>query len=228
MQTGAGLCFNCSGKGHDCPAGKRSESRGPRSGSEELKVAKTTGVRPRSRERRDGTEKECIAGQERPEPVAKINPMKESIVTITPIPDEAAKVVGEVNHLLKGFSGPTLKSVGTGGDLEVDESTSLLDGGATHPLRQGTKDEIKNAVQVTVELAHGATQLYQNPVNGTLLSEIPVEPIVPVRGLVELQLHHHLVPSRMCGEASTVGEHRMLVEVRMPGGPEGPRSGSDH
>ena len=41
--------------------------------------------------------------------------MKESIVTITPIPDEAAKVVGEVNHLLKGFSGPTLKSVGTGG-----------------------------------------------------------------------------------------------------------------
>ena len=154
--------------------------------------------------------------------------MKESIVTITPIPDEAAKVVGEVNHLLKGFSGPTLKSVGTGGDLEVDESTSLLDGGATHPLRQGTKDEIKNAVQVTVDLAHGATQLYQNPVNGTLLSEIPVEPIVPVRGLVELQLHHHLVPSRMCGEASTVGEHRMLVEVRMPGGPEGPRSGSDH
>ena len=38
-------------------------------------------------------------------------------------------------------------------------------GTATHPLRQGTIDEIKNAVQVTVELAHGATQLYQNPVN---------------------------------------------------------------
>ena len=33
---------------------------------------------------------------------------------------------------------------------------------------------------------HGATQLYQNPVNGTLLSEGPVEPIVPLRGLVEL------------------------------------------
>ena len=37
-----------------------------------------------------------------------------------------------------------------------------------------------------MELAHGATQLYQNPVNGTLPSETPVEPIVPLTGLVEL------------------------------------------
>ena len=78
-----------------------------------------------------------------------------------------------------------LKSLGNGGDPEV-EDTGLLDGGATHPLRQGTSDEIKNAVQVTVELAHGAAQLYQNPMNGTLLSEGPVEPIVPLRGLAEL------------------------------------------
>ena len=64
--------------------------------------------------------------------------------------------------------GPMLKSLGNRGDPEV-EDTGLLDGGATHPLRQGTSDEIKNAVQVTVELAHGAAQLYQNPINGTLL-----------------------------------------------------------
>ena len=37
-----------------------------------------------------------------------------------------------------------------------------------------------------MELAHGAAQLYQNPMNGTLLSEGPVEPIVPLRGLAEL------------------------------------------
>ena len=80
-------------------------------------------------------------------------------------------MLGEVNHLMKGLTGPMLKSVGTGGDHEVDEGTGLLDGGAARPLRQGTIDEIKNAAQVTVELAHGATQLYQNPVNGTLLSE---------------------------------------------------------
>ena len=78
-----------------------------------------------------------------------------------------------------------LKSLGNGGDPEV-EDTGLLDGGTTHPLRQGTSDEIKNAEQVTVELAHGAAQLYQNPMNGTLLSEGPVEPIVPLRGLAEL------------------------------------------
>ena len=41
-----GRCFKRSGKGHsrrDCPAGKRSESRGPQSGSEEPKVAKKHG-----------------------------------------------------------------------------------------------------------------------------------------------------------------------------------------
>ena len=43
---------------------------------------------------------------------------------------------------------------------KFDEGTGLLDGGATHPLRQGSNEEIKNTVQVTVELAHGATQLY--------------------------------------------------------------------
>ena len=68
----------------------------------------------------------------------------------------------EVNHHMKGIAGPMLKSLGNGGDPEV-EDTGLLDGGATRPLRQGTSDEIKNAVQVTVELAHGAAQLYQIP-----------------------------------------------------------------
>ena len=45
-------------------------------------------------------------------------------------------MLGEVNHLMKGLTGPMLKSVGTGGDHEVDEGTGLLDGGATRPLRQ--------------------------------------------------------------------------------------------
>ena len=41
-------------------------------------------------------------------------------------------------------------------------------------------------------------------------------------------IHHHLVPCRMCGEASTTGKHRMLVKVRVSCGSKGPRSGSDH
>ena len=98
MQTGAGLRIpswttrmadvsTVLEKGHsrrDCPAGKRHELRGPRSGSEEPKVAKTTRARPRSRERRDGTEKEGTAGQDRPEPVAKIHPMKEVLYSSSP------------------------------------------------------------------------------------------------------------------------------------------------
>ena len=89
----------------------------------------------------------------------KVSPKK----SVNPGPERAAQAVQEVNHLLKGIAGPMLKSAGHGGDLEA-EGTGLLDG----------------------ELAHGATQLYQNPMNGTVLSETPVEPIVPLRGLVEL------------------------------------------
>ena len=70
-------------------------------------------------------------------------------------------------------------------------------------------DEIKNAVQVTVELAHGATQLYQNPSEwNTSIGNSGGTDRSCSEDLVELQLHHHLVPSRMCGEASTVGEHQ--------------------
>ena len=166
----------------------------------------------------NGPGKEGGAAQERPEPAVKINPMNESMVTITPVPDETNKVVGEMTNLLKGLSGPVLKSVGHGGDhleVESDEGTGLLDGEATHPLRQGSTEEIKNAVQVTVELAHGATQLYQNPLNGT----------TPIGGAGGtncsssrsggIGLHHHVVPCWMCGEASKARKHRMLVKVKM-------------
>ena len=65
-------------------------------------------------------------------------------------------------------------------------STGLLDGGATNALRTGTAKEISNAMLVTVELAAGCTQLYQDPITGTLLATSEVEPIVPLRGLVSL------------------------------------------
>ena len=65
-------------------------------------------------------------------------------------------------------------------------TTGLLDGGATNALRQGSAEEIACAVPVTVELAAGSAQLYQCVETGTLLSAQPVEPIVPLRGLVNL------------------------------------------
>ena len=56
----------------------------------------------------------------------------------------------------------------------------------TNALRTGTAKEISNAMLVTVELAAGCTQLYQDPITGTLLATSEVEPIFPLRGLVSL------------------------------------------
>jgi hypothetical protein len=64
--------------------------------------------------------------------------------------------------------------------------TGLLDGGATNPLRKGSKEEIEAATLVDVELATGSVQLYQNMSTGVLLSPTEVEPIVPLRGVVAL------------------------------------------
>ena len=79
-----------------------------------------------------------------------------------------------------------LKFMDVGGNLEAGTALGLLDGGATHPLRQALPGELEKAERVQVELAHGSIMLHQDPVTGTLLSADAVEPIVPVRGLIEL------------------------------------------
>eukprot|EP00435_Cladocopium_sp_Y103_P050439 s2633_g15.t1 len=99
-----------------------------------------------SEEETDAGAREGVEGGPDEETVLKTIPKKEPI-----IPEDAHQVVQEVNLLLKGLkrlAGPMLKSVGSGGDqVEVEAGTGLLDGGATHPLRQGSSEEIKNAVQ---------------------------------------------------------------------------------
>ena len=104
---------------------------------------------------------------------------------------ELGGLVGQAAALLKSLHSVTWKAInvrsldmGTGAALS--ESLGLLDGGATHPLRMALDGEIEKAELVTVELAHGQIQLHQDPTTGTLLSQQPVEPIVPVRGLVDL------------------------------------------
>lgn len=68
---------------------------------------------------------------------------------------------------------------------EEESLVALVDGGATHALRRGTPEELQRADPVTVELACGTTTLYRKKGSGTLLSDQEVEPIVPVRLLVE-------------------------------------------
>ncbi|CAE7242309.1 RE1 [Symbiodinium natans] len=62
--------------------------------------------------------------------------------------------------------------------------TGLLDGGATHALRQGTAKEISRSEKTVVNLALGSAELYLSP-TGVLLSVSPVSPIAPLGALVK-------------------------------------------
>ncbi len=85
---------------------------------------------------------------------------------------------------------PVMKAVHFKGVLRKANTetvqTGLLDGGATKALGRGSREEISRAELVTVELASGTTQLYQDMITGALLTTSEVEPIVPLRGVVDL------------------------------------------
>ena len=69
----------------------------------------------------------------------------------------------DVTALLKSmYTNPKVKTVSIrsmGAVGEDRELLGLLDGGATHPLRQGLASELQGARPVTVDLAHGSIQL---------------------------------------------------------------------
>ena len=60
-----------------------------------------------------------------------------------------------------------------------------LDGGATHALRQAKSSEIPHLWPVQVEMAMGSVTLYKCPAHNTLLALDSVEPIIPLRLLVD-------------------------------------------
>ena len=62
---------------------------------------------------------------------------------------------------------------------------ALVDGGATHALRRGTRAELADSEPVTVELAHGSVVLKKKRHCSTLLTEEDVEPILPIRLLID-------------------------------------------
>lgn len=103
----------------------------------------------------------------------------------------AAALVGEMTTLmnfLRSLKAIQIMYIESGGVVDSDGregGVALLDGGATHALRQGRKDELEDAEPVQVELAHGSTVLYRKTGCSTLLASDPVEPIIPVRLLVE-------------------------------------------
>ena len=100
-------------------------------------------------------------------------------------PEKVSSLVGEVQTLLKTLK-PVAKAVKVKRVLPLEGPTGLLDGGDTHALRRGSPKELFESDKVHVELAHGSIELKQHPLTGTILTEHAVEPIVPLRGLIEL------------------------------------------
>ena len=99
--------------------------------------------------------------------------------------EKVSNLVGEVQTLLKTLK-PVARAVKGKRALPSDGPTGLLDGGATNALRRESPKELAESDDVLVELAHGSVELKQHPLTGTILTEHAVEPIVPLRGLIEL------------------------------------------
>ena len=194
-------CFHCSGLNHSrtaCPFLKKEGK-----GEEAVKVAKVKGG-----SNTNSPEKPERAGVLEEEANASTSPGTTATVEEAPtgsrstpgggapqdeVVNTVGGLVGEATALLKSLHRAKLmavkcKSVGASlcGEGDPDLKVGLLDGGATHPLRTGLPDELEKAELVPVDLAHGRVSLKQDPVTGTILVEGGIEPIVPVRGLIDL------------------------------------------
>jgi hypothetical protein len=177
-----GRCFACSAVGHsrkECPhvGGKK-------------KVAKTKAKEPPPKGSK-GAEAGAPMGpppgipvpEKSPTPVDKTKLQEDGVGSKgTVVIDD---LLAEAKTLMKTIR-PNVKAIHLKKTNLVEKKTGLLDGGATNALRTGSAEEIAAAVEVQVELAAGTAQLYQAVDTGTLLSPFEVEPIVPLRGLVNL------------------------------------------
>ena len=96
-----------------------------------------------------------------------------------PSTEVAAELVKEATTLLKSIrslKAIKIKSVAFGGQGDF----ALLDGGATHGLREARPEEYADLIPTRVELACGSITLHKHPKHQTLLSTSPVEPIIPL------------------------------------------------
>ena len=95
----------------------------------------------------------------------------------------------EVTSLLRSLrvQGPQMRACHLRKIQADDDEGTLLDGGATHCMRQRTsEEEWQGAEPVTVRLATGEVRMRQDPKTGTLLVEDRVQPIIPVAKLIEV------------------------------------------
>ena len=179
-------CFNCSAVGHtrvECPL--KAEGKGWKPDPKK-KVAKSSKSQGKGNPNKGNggekpvDEKGDQKGQNNSESQGSGGDQQTSTTK-----EDVSGLLNEATSLLKSLKPQTktmqLKRVG-----QPDGQTGLLDGGATHPLRRGSPQELANSEVVLVELAHGSVELKQHPITGTILTGHTVEPIVPLRGLIDL------------------------------------------
>ena len=101
-------------------------------------------------------------------------------------------LMGEVAGLLRSLRlqagpPPSIKACQLRKVQAGDVKSCLLDGGATHCLRQCQSEaEWLGGSEVSVALAQGDVMMRQHPTSGTLLSKEPVQPIVPLSQVAAL------------------------------------------
>ena len=206
-----GRCFNCGSSAHlrrDCTAKTSSTSTststpsaGPvGDGSQPKKVSKVKATpKPAGKGSVGDSQKLKTAGGDELKPKEVTNAASggasegaqcgDSTTTEPmgePSTEAAAELMREATSLLKSIrslKAVRMKSVGEG-NFGGPGEYALLDGGATHGLRQAKPEEEPDLIATKVELACGSTVLYKHPKHQTLLSKGPVEPIIPLAWLV--------------------------------------------
>ena len=198
--TKKGRCWNCSAEGHmkpECPFLSGDQKGG---GSDKTKVAKTTGPKGGGKGRslavggEDGGKEKALGGDPNPgveetsgKGASGAGPKTDKRI----VEDSAATtLMSEVTTLMKSLRSIKALQMKFAKTLEEGAEagagrTALLDGGATHALRKGTPEELRDAEAVEVELACGSTTLFRRKGSSTLLSREEVEPIIPLRLLID-------------------------------------------
>ena len=184
----SGRCFNCSGVGHsrtDCPVKKGNWN--PKNDTQK-KVAKTTKSEGKGNPEKQGKGSGVHESPEKTSNAAATADVSLGCETSKRAdgsessgnPENVSGIISDASTLLKTLK-PCTKAVKV-------KRVMPSDGPTTNALRRGTPQELEASETVLVELAHGSVELKQHPLTGTILAENAVEPIVPLRGLIELGL----------------------------------------
>ena len=173
-------CLLCSSTKHrkkDCPTVKPKDGNGGAQRGDR-KIAKT-----QEKKGPKGSEKDSQKKTPPPQPAKEAaeetpQPEKRSEGSQPKESDLVQNLSGLVNSMT------SIKSMYKAGGDDSGEY-ALLDGGATHALRQAKNSEVPHLWPVQVEMAMGSVTLYKCPAHNTLLALDSVEPIIPLRLLVD-------------------------------------------